>query len=180
MFPFFVQLFLIIISIIYLWFLTENEINRYRKGHIIYYASNAHQVIPLIIRLLPEYLIEGEQYSLVELGAGQAPIARGLAKSRVWKSVTAVEWARSLALLARMRSGRQVKIVRGSVFDYLIPAPAVVYCYLNPEIMERLYLSGAFKNCLVFSLTFEIASCLPDRVIKFNHWQSPLRVYDLR
>ena len=180
MISFFLQLFVVLAAIVYIWFLIENEINRYRKGHIIYYASNGKLVVPLIARLLPEFLEAGDSYSLVELGAGLAPVARGLASARNWSEIVAVEWARSLAVLARLCGRGRIKVVRGSVFDYAIPKPSVVYCYLAPEIMKSLYESGAFSGCLVFSLTFAIEGVEAERTLTLAHWQSPLRIYDLR
>ena len=177
---FFLESLVLLLSLVYFWFLIENEINRYRKGNIIYYASNLRIVVPLIASLLPAYYNEDDKCSLVELGAGQALAARGLSRVRRWKTVVAIEWAPSLVALARIRSGRQVQIVRTDMYGFKPERPSVVYCYLAPGIMKKLYESGNLNGCLVFSLTFEIPVIEADRICEFRHWQSPLRVYDLR
>jgi hypothetical protein len=74
----------------------------------------------------------------------------------------------------------KIKLIRGDIFKYRAEKNSVIYCYLFPKIMQRLYDEGHFEGCLVIALTFEIKDLEPDKIIKVANFQKELYVYDFK
>lgn len=173
---------LCIISLCYLFFLSENLRNNGSKK-IIYYATDIKKVGPTIIEYLTRDGKWHEKYPFVELGGGLAPVARYVGARLFFSQLVAVEWAHSLIWAGKFKnvlSNPKITYVRGLLEKHDFSKPAVYYCYLSEEILSTLYTQGAFKGSLIFALTFKIANLQPTDELILSTWQSPLRVYDFR
>lgn len=173
---------LCIISLSYLFFLSENLRNNGAKK-IIYYATDVKKVGPAIVEYLSN---DGKWYEdrpFIELGGGLAPIARYVGLRLGLSQLEAVEWAFSLIAAGRLKnvlSTQKITYTRQLIEKYDYSKPAVYYCYLSEEILTALHKQGAFKGSLIFALTFKIAALQPTEELIISTWQSPLRVYDFR
>ena len=177
------SLVLLLIIVAYLSFLFENEISKNRKDRVIYYSSNLKQQGKLLEEVIRKYVPDVSDYALIEPGAGLGRVSQYLATRFPWKEVIAVECMPVIFTAGRLRNRllrTRVRFVRRDIFAWDMPKPAVVYCYLFPQLMEKLYKEGQLEGRLVISLTFAIPDVTPTEKVEFKGWQSPLWVYDFR
>ncbi len=121
-----------------------------------------------------------------ELGSGRGIISNYISKNYLFKKVIAIEndwlihtWAKITHFINYLinyliktkllkhknfktnNSLSQIDYVNQSVFDYdydSLEGPKIFYCYLFPQILDKLYEQGVFKNSTVISLSFEITN----------------------
>lgn len=180
-----ISLILLVIIFFYLAYLVEHEINLHSKDRVIYYGSNISKEGALVADIINRYIGKENthHYTLVEPGAGLGKMVVYLAKQFVWKDVQAVERSWIISTLGRMYCvwfRASVIWLRVNMFTTPFPKKAVMYCYLFPALMDRLYKEIRLAGRLVISLTFPIDGVEPTEKIEFPDWQSPLWVYDFR
>jgi hypothetical protein len=164
----------------YLW---ETHLNS-RPGRVIYHGSNLREQGPVLEGVIRRYLgNDTASATLVEPGAGLATVSHYLARRFAWKSVEAVELGGYILLIGRLRflfRRDGVRLVRHDLLTYPIKPGSVVYCYLFPSLITRLYEEGRLDGSLVISLTFPIQDCPPTEEIVLPSWQRRLLIYDFR
>jgi hypothetical protein len=178
-----IQLAMIVVLGGFVAYMAENEVNMRRKDRIVYYGSNVALVCPLLREAITRHIgSDVKKYAFVELGGGLAKISQSVADLG-WRQMLAVDWAPIISTVGRLRVRAlrlPITYSRGSLFEIAAETPAVIYCYLSTEILERLSCEGRFDGALVFSLTFAVADAIPVETIRFKTWQSPLYIYDFR
>lgn len=177
----------LIMVVWYLAFLLETHQSK-RDDRVLYHGSNLREQGVLLDQIIATYLGDSEEvakYALYEPGAGMATVAHYLAARYSWKEVQAIEIGPAILLLGRLRFAlwkgkRAVQWKRENLFESAYVAPALVYCYLFPKMITRLYQEGKLTGSLVVSLTFPIEGLEPTEVFTLPSWQGKLLVYDLR
>jgi hypothetical protein len=159
----------------------------HRPDRTVYVASDIHRHLPALEQVIQRYLEDPSktptEYTWVEAGAGLAAVTTRLRSRFPWKDAIAVEVSPTIYLAGRLRTLWQrpaIRWVRTDVLSYTFPQPAVIYCYLFSALTTRLYRQGAFKENLVFCLTFPIEGVGPTEVLPVEGWQQRLYVYDFR
>ena len=185
MFLLIIAILVLIASLTFFAYLFESEYNVFSKDGVIYYSTNLTLQGPhledIIRRRIPEQEIS--QYTLVEPGAGLARVAEYLSKRFAWKKIVVMDRGPVIKMLGRMRlklRGVKTEYQGGNIFNLDFPTKAVVYCYLYPQLIDKLKAQGKFDDRLVISLSFALSDVEPTETIAFDGWQSPLYVYDFR
>ena len=168
----------------YLW---ESHRMSTLPDRVIYHSSNLKEQGPVLKRIV-ESFIEGRgentaDYTLVEPGAGLGRVSQFLLRSFAWKAAYAIEVGPFILGLAKLRSWvlpSRLVFVKQDFFQYKFPPKSLVYCYLFPALITKLYRQGSLKGQLVVSLSFAIEGLPPTQVLPLASWQKCLYVYDLR
>jgi hypothetical protein len=177
----------LIMVVWYLAFLLETHQSK-RDDRVLYHGSNLREQGALLDQIIATYLggpKEIVKYALYEPGAGMATVAHYLAGRYAWKEAQAIEIGPAVLLMGKLRFAfwrgkTAVQWKQENLFDSVYTAPALVYCYLFPKLITRLYREGKLAGSLVVSLTFPIEGLEPTEVFTLPSWQGKLLVYDLR
>jgi hypothetical protein len=125
----------------------------------------------------------------IELGSGRAEVANYIAKNLASKNIhfttiEAVEGDWFTHQIARFfslfRKVKQVTYLNLDIFKYQPPNNSLLYCYLFPRLLNRLYSRDYFKGHVLISLTFEIDGVQPTEVFTVENFQKRIYVYDFR
>lgn len=168
MFPTFLELLLICLAILYLLFLNIDLLNFIiRKGPPL---SSSSKTIKSVLAIIGKY--EGKTF--VDLGCGTARTLVAVKKRHPQMKVIGYEnWPTQfiLAKLLLFFSGIKGKIFYKDLFQARLENADIVYCYLFPELMEKLEkkLEKELKdNALVISNTFPFPHWKPKEIVITN------------
>ena len=130
----------------------------------------------------------------IELGSGRAVISDYIAQNYLFKKVIAIEndwlihtWASTIHLikvkLLRVSYKTNLSYINQSVFDFDYlkhDGSKIFYCYLFPQILDKLYKEGVFKNSIVISLSFQIPNLQASQTHEIPNGllQKKLFIYD--
>lgn len=124
-----------------------------------------------ILSILKELDLSGEE-TVYELGAGKAGFLRAVEQKFNVSNLIGVEYSWWPCLLARMQiiiSGSKIKIIRKDIFKINLKEANIIYCFLSPEMMERLenkFKEECQKGTLIISYHFRMKNLEPEKVIK--------------
>lgn len=98
---------------------------------------SSHRAAAVVSTLLPR----GGSFRLLDLGCGTGSLIADLARVRPDGRYTGIELAPLPYLLSRLRAGRRrgTRILWGDFWDHDLSSYDVVYAYLSPEPMARLW-----------------------------------------
>jgi hypothetical protein len=134
------------------------------RGRVPLYLSSPRAAVALAARL-PEHA------HLLDLGCGLGgPLAR-LATLRPDADLHGVESAPLNWLIARLRLAGRARIRLGNLWDVDLSGHDVVYAYLSPAPMARLWLKARAEmrpGSLLVSNTFEVPGIEPDEVVELD------------
>ena len=161
--------------------------------HQLYYGIKTDRVVFLptslkkidkdLIALIPKYISNTEQTTVVELGCGTGHVLRFLDSNFKWHKVVGVELDFVTNWIAKFLSNKtNMEIIQKDIFAYQIPDKSLVYCFLGTEVMDKLKEKGQFDNNLVISLEFPITGVEPTEVMPLTgfSFQKEIFVYDFR
>ena len=181
-----IQLIVFLALSLWVWLIVETMWMN-APGRVLYYGSNIKEQGKVLEEIIQKYILDKKQktedYELVEPGAGLALVADYLAKKYAWKKVIGLELGTFIWTMGKIRGffrHSQVELKKVDLFNYDYPNPAVLYSYLFPSLMDRLYAEGTLKGKLVISLTFPISSIEPTEEFQLKSWQKRILVYDFR
>ncbi len=180
----------VVIGVVILWylaFLFETQQSS-KKDRVLYHGSNIKEQGKVVKKVLEKYVGEEQEiakYTLYEPGAGMGIVAYYLAAAYKWKQVVAIEIGPAILVAGKIRfmlarTKTAVTWVYADLFKVDYAPPGVVYCYLFPQLITKLYTEKKLDNCLVLSLTFAIEGLEPTETIELTSWQKRMYVYDLR
>ncbi len=124
-----------------------------------------------ILSILKELDLSGEE-TVYELGAGKAGFLRAVEQKFNVSNLIGVEYSWWPYLLAKMQiiiSGSKIKIIRKDIFKINLKEANIIYCFLSPEMMERLenkFKEECQKGTLIISYHFRMKNLEPEKVIK--------------
>jgi hypothetical protein len=148
------------------------------------FVSTSLRAIALpLTQVITSFVPRPKQVEFFELGAGRAKLSRLVAKNFGFAKVTAIEYDGFLAWLAKMETtlmGSLVIVEQGDILDRTYPQGSVLYCYLMPELLVKMYDKGLFEGQLVLATTFGIRDIKPTTKVEFGGFQKRLFVYDFR
>lgn len=129
------------------------------------YLSNRHA-----IKRLSELLPRSPGVRACDLGAGLGGPMAGLARMRPDALVVGVEASPLPWLACRLRclSRRNARAVFGNIFTHNLQDYALVYAFLSPEPMPRLWIKAQAEmrpGALLVSNTFAVPGATPEQVI---------------
>ncbi len=130
-----------------------------------------------------EFGIVTENTKFVEIGAGLANVSGWVSKNHNFQEVIGVEIDGLTVLFAKIWNlwkRQKVNLIRKNVFNYEIPKGSVVYSYLTPNVLDKLYQQKKLNGSLIISLTFSINNLEPDWKIQLKSPYNRLLVWDLR
>ena len=169
--------------------------------------NNIKSILDQIIQKQQKTSNQNTSY-FIELGSGRGIISNYISKNYLFKKVIAIEndwlihtWAKITHFINYLinyliktklfkhknfktnSSSSQINYVNHSVFDYdynSLNGKKIFYCYLFPQILDKLYKRGVFKNSIVISLSFEITNLEATEVfdIPDGFLQKKLFVYE--
>lgn len=129
------------------------------------------------VAALAERLPRGAR--VIDLGCGLGGTLAGLRRSRPDLRLSGVEMAPLNWLVARLRLGRDIRL--GSLWDIDLSAYDVVYAYLSPVPMARLWHKVEREmrpGSLLVSNSFEVPGQRPDETVALNDFnQSRLLIW---
>lgn len=146
-------------------------------------STNTRLVSPILSEVISDNVSDCRQVTFVELGAGKASISRAVAKCFDFGEVVAVEgdiFTMAQARFLNLFSKSKVKFVLEDIMKYQLKPNSVVYCYLFPRLMNKLFEMDYFKGSLLISLTFSLDGVEPTKVYKVKNFQKALYIYDFR
>ena len=124
-----------------------------------------------ILSILKELDLSGEE-TVYELGAGKAGFLRAVEQRFNISNLIGVEYSWWPYLLAKMQiiiSGSKIQIIRKDVFKVNLKEANIIYCFLSPEMMEKLenkFKEECQKGTLIISYHFRMKNLEPEKVIK--------------
>lgn len=108
---------------------------------------------------------------VIDLGCGLGGWLSGLHASRPDLHLAAVEMAPLNWLIARLRLGRLGPVRLGSIWDEDLSRYDIVYAYLSPAPMSRLWdkvVKEMRPGSLFISNTFAVPACAPDEMVELH------------
>lgn len=119
---------------------------------------------------LAELLPRGPGIAACDLGAGLGGPALGLARRRPDAAITGVESSPAPWLICRLRAlaQRNLRCVFGDLFAHPLGGYGLVYAFLSPAPMPRLWAKACAEmrpGSLLVSNTFAIPGATPERTI---------------
>lgn len=124
-----------------------------------------------VIEALAQRLPAGPGLRLIDLGCGLGGPLAGLARLRPDLLLHGVEAAPLNWLLSRLRLGGRARIRLGSLWDEDLSRYDIVYAYLSPAPMNRLWEQARRQmrpGSLLISNSFEIPDVPPDEVLELD------------
>lgn len=121
---------------------------------------------------LLELVTDAHPVSVVDLGCGTGGLLLALRQARPIARLKGIENAPLTWLIARLRlANAAVEIAYGSIWDEPLDGYDVVYAYLSPAAMPRLWdkaRSEMHPGSLLVSNSFAVPGVAPDRVIPLD------------
>jgi SAM-dependent methyltransferase len=120
------------------------------------------------MRAVAERIPQRQNLRMVDLGCGTGGLLRYLAESRPDVQLEGVDAAPLPWLISRLRLGRRAGVRFGSLWDEDLSRYDVVYAYLSPAPMHRLWEKARREmhpGSLFISNTFAIPDVEPDEVV---------------
>lgn len=136
------------------------------RSRVPLYLSSGHAKAELL-RLLPNST--GQRF--LDIGSGTGGLLAYLSKQRPDLALEGIDSAPALWLIGRLRLGRRAKIALGDFWNVDLSRYDVVYAFLSPEPMARLWDKAKREmrpGSLFISNTFEIPGVAPDASIELN------------
>jgi hypothetical protein len=190
----FLTILIILGSIYTVWIGYEQWQYMHDPHKMLFLSSTNKEIDKKLDQIIAKYLLNTEDYNLVELGCGKAMILKSLAQKYQWKSVTGIEGQKSVYLqawfncnlkpkiintlklpldkgLAAKQTGvslvttNKIQLLNQNIFDYKSKKPTFHYCYLGVKLMKELYDKGLFTDSIVVSLDYEIEGIEPIEII---------------
>ncbi len=150
---------------------------------IVFFPTSVNKIDKEMDIIINKYILETDDYDLVELGCGLGNVLRHLNKKFQWQKSVGVEldWMTFTAAKFLARN-KNIIIVKGDIFNYKIEKKSLVYCFLGSQIMTHLYEDNQFANHLLVSLDFKIPGVEPTEIFELQGFsiQKRLFVYDFR
>ncbi len=165
-----------------LWLLGRNDIEPawYLIGFLILTVTSLGSVftrVPLfpssqrVVEVLAQRLPAGPGLRLIDLGCGLGGPLAGLARSRPDLLLHGVEAAPLNWLVSRLRLNGRACVRLGSLWDEDLSRYDIVYAYLSPAPMARLWEQARRQmrpGSLLISNSFEIPGVTPDEVLELD------------
>lgn len=165
-----------------LWLLGRNDIDPvwYLAGFLILALTSLGSVmtrVPLflssrrVVEALAERLPSAPGLRLIDLGCGLGGPLAGLARLRPDLLLHGVEAAPLNWLFSRLRLDGRARIRLGSLWDEDLSRYDIVYAYLSPAPMTRLWSQARRQmrpGTLLISNSFEIPGIPPDEVLELD------------
>ena len=123
------------------------------------------------MRAVAERLPDRPGLRLIDLGCGSGGLLRHLAGSRPDVSLHGVEAAPLTWLVSRLRLGGRARIRLGSLWDEDLSGYDVVYAYLSPAPMARLWDKARREmrpGSLFISNSFAVPGAEPDEAVQLD------------
>jgi hypothetical protein len=150
-------------------------------------SSNTERIAPTILTTCQKYFDKLSYTNFIELGSGKANISRYMSKNGTFNSVIGVEGDLITYFLSygmsKLGKYKNLHLIKNDILKYKLPeGQNIIYVYLFPKLIKKMYERGIFKNQLVISLTFSIdhQDVKPVEIIKVGNFQKELYVYDFR
>lgn len=123
-------------------------------------------------RCLLDLVTDEHPVSVVDLGCGSGGLLLALRQARPIARLKGIENAPLTWLIARLRlANAAVDVAYGSIWDEPLDRYDVVYAYLSPAAMPRLWEKASREmraGSLLVSNSFEVPGVVPDRVIPLD------------
>ena len=124
-------------------------------------------------RALSDLLPAQDSFRFVDLGSGLAGTLSYLAQQHPEGEFVGVESAPLPILLARLRCGQQhnITLLRQDMWSLNLAPFDVVYCFLSPEPMPKIYVKARKEmrpGSLLISNSFAVQGCEPDQVLELD------------
>lgn len=135
------------------------------------------------IELISDILKDSKHpLEIVDAGCGTASIITHLAKKFPQHQFVGIEWNKTLAFFARLRSHRQnnIKILCQDIFDYNFAQSNIVICFLLEPIMKKFeakLLAERKKEMTIFSYIFKLPNIKAVEEITFAKRLTFLKLY---
>lgn len=136
------------------------------RSRVPLYLSS-RQAKTALVQVLPD----AKGLKLLDIGSGMGSLLAHLASARPDIKLDGIESAPLLWLVSRLRLNNKAKIHFADLWSHDLSGYDVVYAFLSPEPMARLWhkaKSEMKSGSLFISNTFEIPGILPDRVIELH------------
>jgi hypothetical protein len=136
-----------------------------------------------LIQVLEGRVSRPQKTIFYELGAGRASISKLVGKHFDLKQIIAIEINPILVFINTVEQWifrNNITLLRKDLLEYKYEKGSVLYCYLFPALLQKLFDAGAFEGQLVVCLTFPIKNLTPTQSIPLSNYQKQLFVYDLR
>ncbi len=136
------------------------------RNRVPLYLSS-HRAKSELLRLLPT----SPGLRFLDIGSGTGGLLAFLAKNRPELVLNGIESAPALWLLSRLRLGTRASIALGDLWHVDLSRYDVVYAFLSPEPMTRLWQKAKREmppGSLFVSNTFEVPGVKPDASIELH------------
>lgn len=165
--------FLSFVSVVLLLFLVFASIQFY---NIVFrgFAPFISTKFEAILTILKDLKLKGDEY-VYELGSGKAGFLRAVEQRFGNKNLIGIEYSFFPYILAKIQialSGSAIKIIRKDIFKVNLKEADILYCFLSPEMMERLekkFREECRPGTLVISYHFRLPNIEPEKVLKENN-----------
>ncbi|MBB5190055.1 hypothetical protein HNQ50_000765 [Silvimonas terrae] len=137
------------------------------QSRVPLYLSNP-RALALLSQEIPSHA------HVIDLGGGTGTVLAWLGKHRPDVTVTGVEMAWLPWLIGRWRLGAQADWRRADAFTQNLAGFDVVYAYLSPEPMPRLWQKVKAEcrpDCRLISNSFGVPGQTPDKTIDIGDWK---------
>lgn len=146
---------------------------------LLVFWNSADERVPLYLsnrttwRALAELLPEQTTLRFVDLGSGLAGTLRYLAEQRQESEFVGVESAPLPMWLARWRCRKNSNITlkQQDIWQQNLAEYDVVYCFLSPEPMPKLYVKAKKEmrqGALLISNSFDVPGIEPDQILELD------------
>lgn len=123
------------------------------------------------MQAVTERIPPGKNLRMIDLGCGTGGLLHHLAVARPDLQLTGVDAAPMPWLISRLRLGRHAAVRLGSLWDEDLTRYDVVYAYLSPAPMARLWEKARREmrpGSLFISNTFAVPGIEPDEVVDLH------------
>ncbi len=154
-----------------------------RTDRIMFLPTSIKKIDKSLLTIVPKYIANTEQTTVVELGCGTGNVLRFLSNNFNFKKIVGVELDFVTNYIAKFLANRSnIEIIQKDIFAYKIPTKSMVYCFLGTEVLDKLKEKGQFDNNLVVCLEFPLTGVEPTEkyTLPGFSFQKELFVYDFR
>ncbi|MFH1522191.1 MAG: hypothetical protein ABIE43_00020 [Patescibacteria group bacterium] len=157
------EMFILIISLliilVFLVFLAMQFFNMIFRGFAPYISTR----VEVIKKVLAEIEINAGD-NVYELGSGKAGFLRAVEKKYPKVNYIGIEYSFLLWFISKMQinlCGSKIKLFKKNIFKVDLSKADLIYCYLNPKMMERLE-EKFKKECRPGTRIISYAFAIPD------------------
>lgn len=125
----------------------------------------------VILTILNDLNLNGDEH-VYELGSGKAGFLRAIEQKFGNTKLTGVEYASFPYFLSKLQiilANSKINLIKKNLFKVDLKPADVIYCFLMPEMMERLE-KKIQQECrpetLIISYCFKLPNIEPERVLK--------------